>query len=132
MLAESHGFTEKGTVQTKTAVVLTFLSAVLLCAARCVRLAPSMKQGFERYTLDFETPVDAALQAEVEGIDARLRGKYDMTAEQSAVGVLDLSRLRLAMIHPDRIEYAASVPKIGILLAWFELHPEAARSLDAR
>jgi len=90
-----------------------------------------MKQRFERYTLDFETPVDAASQVEVDGIDARLRAKYGMTAEQTAVGVLDLRRLRLAMIHPDRIEYAASVPKIGILLAWFELHPEAARNLDA-
>ena len=126
------GFNEKGAVQTKTAAVLTFLSTVLLCAAGCAKLAPGMKQGFERYTLDFETPVDAALQKEVEGIDARLRGKYDMTAEQTAVGVLDLRRLRLAMIHPDRIEYAASVPKIGILLAWFELHPEAARNLDAQ
>jgi len=114
------------------AVVLTFLSAVVLCEAGCARFAPSMKQGFEGYTLDFETPVDAALQAEVETIDARLRGKYGMTTEQTAVGVLDLRRLRLAMIHPDRIEYAASVPKIGILLAWFELHPAAARNLDAQ
>jgi len=29
------------------------------------------------------------------------------------------------MIHPDRIDYAASVPKIGILLAYFQRHPEA-------
>ena len=31
-----------------------------------------------------------------------------------------LRTLRLALIHPDRIDYAASVPKIGILLAYFE------------
>ena len=36
------------------------------------------------------------------------------------------------MIHPDRIEYAASVPKIGILLAYFELHPQAATNLSAQ
>src|SRR5262249_42341646 len=54
-----------------------------------------------------------------------------MTTEQTAVGVLDLEHLRLAMIHPDRIEYAASVPKIGILLAYFQRHPEAATNLDA-
>jgi beta-lactamase class A len=126
------GFNEKGAVQTKTAAALTFFSTILLCAAGCARLAPGMKHGFEHYTLDFQTPVDAALQAEVEGTDARLRAKYGMTAEQTAVGVLDLRRLRLAMIHPDRMEYAASVPKIGILLAWFELHPEAARNLDAQ
>jgi beta-lactamase class A len=34
------------------------------------------------------------------------------------------------VIHPDRIEYAASVAKIGILLAYSQLHPEAATSLD--
>jgi hypothetical protein len=48
------------------------------------------------------------------------------------VGVLDLETLRLAMIHPDRGEYAASVPKIGILLAYFQLHPQAATNLDAQ
>jgi beta-lactamase class A len=44
--------------------------------------------------------------------------------------VLDLNHLRLTMVHPDRIEYAASVPKVGILLAYFQLHPEAAIHLD--
>src|SRR5947207_11793485 len=53
-----------------------------------------------------------------------------MTTEQSAVGVMDLRNGRLAMIHPDRGEYAASVAKIGILLAYFELHPEAREHLD--
>jgi beta-lactamase class A len=128
----AQGFNEKGAVEPKSVALLTYLSAVLLCAVGCARLAPGMKQGFEGYTLDFETPLDTALQAEVEGIDARLRGKYGMTTEQSAAGVLDLRRLQLAMLHPDRIEYAASVPKIGILLAWFELHPEAAHNLDAQ
>ena len=52
-----------------------------------------------------------------------------MTTEQAAAGVLDLQGLRLAMIHPDREDYAASVAKIGILLAYFQLHPEAATNL---
>jgi beta-lactamase class A len=52
-----------------------------------------------------------------------------MTTEQSAVGVMDLKDGRLAMIHPDRGEYAASVAKIGILLAYFQLHPQAATDL---
>ncbi len=89
-----------------------------------------MKSKFENYTLSYDTPLDPALQARLEQIDATLRGKYGMTAEQAAVGVLDLRRLHLAMLHPDRIEYAASVAKIGILLAWFELHPEAVKNLD--
>jgi beta-lactamase class A len=87
---------------------------------------------FDRYILDYNTVVDPSLQAGLEGIDAGLRAKCGMTTEQAAVGVLDLRTLRLAMIHPDRIEYAASIPKIGILLAFFQLHSEAATNLDRR
>jgi beta-lactamase class A len=54
-----------------------------------------------------------------------------MTSEHTAVGLLDLRHLRLAMLRPDRMEYAASVPKIGILLAWFQLHPGSATNLNA-
>ena len=81
-------------------------------------------------TLDYETPVDPALQARIESIDAELRAKYEMPADATDVGVLDLRRPRVAMIHPDKIEYAASVAKIGILLAYFQRHPEAAKDLD--
>ena len=121
----------KAAVMIRTAIFLAY-SIAALCWSGCSTVAPGMKPGFENFVLDFATTVEPALQAEVEGLDERLRAKYGMTREQTAVGVLDLRRLRLAMIHPDRIEYAASVPKIGILLAWFELHPEAARNLDAQ
>lgn len=80
--------------------------------------------------LDYNTPTDRWLQRRVEKIDARLRAKYGMSTAQTAVGVLDLNHLRLAMIYPDRIEYAASVAKVGILLAYFQLHPEAGAQLD--
>src|SRR5262245_61763720 len=85
---------------------------------------------FDGYVLDFTTPVDPALQSQLEKLDADLRAKFDMKPDQTMVGVLDLEHLRLAMINPDRIEYAASVAKIGILLAYFQLHPEAADKLD--
>lgn len=103
---------------------------VVLWLTGCGSLAPDMKQSFAGYTLNYETPVDAAMQAQVERIDASLRARHGLTTEQSAVGVLDLNRLRLAMIHPDREDYAASVPKVGILLAYFALHPAAATNLD--
>jgi beta-lactamase class A len=83
------------------------------------------------YRLEYQTPVSEPLQARLEQIDSDLRGKFGMTTAQTAVGVLDLNALRLAMIHPDREEYAASVPKVGILLAYFQLHPEAAANLNA-
>ena len=50
--------------------------------------------------------------------------------ELTDVGLLDLRTHRLAMIHPDKIEYAASVAKVGILFACFVKHPEAARDID--
>src|SRR5213078_4530006 len=81
--------------------------------------------------LDYDTPVDPKLQSRLEAIDASLREKYGMSAEQADVGVLDLRHKRLAMTHPDRIEYAASVAKVGILLAYFQLHPDAATQMDA-
>ncbi len=86
--------------------------------------------SLDQYSLTFAAPLDPVLQARVEAIDVRLRAKYGMEPGQTSVGVLDLNTLRLALVRPDRIDYAASVPKIGILLAWFELHPEAARHLD--
>lgn len=84
----------------------------------------------KEYRLDYDTPLDPALQARLEAIDADLRLQYGITPEQAAVGLLDLDHPRLAMIHPDRIEYAASVAKVGILLAYFQLHPEAAQRLE--
>lgn len=88
-----------------------------------------MSQQFENYTLGYDNPTDPVLQQRLEALDMELRNKFSMTAEQTAVGILDLQKLRLAMVRPDRVEYAASVPKIGILLAYFHLHPEAARDL---
>jgi beta-lactamase class A len=98
---------------------------VFACASHPSHPAP------DTFVLDYDTPVDGRLQKRVGGIDARLRAKYGIAAEQTDVGVLDLVHGRLAMIHPDRIEYAASVAKVGILLAYFQLHPEAATELDA-
>jgi beta-lactamase class A len=89
-----------------------------------------MKTDIGSLVLDYDSPLDSALQAELEAIDARLRAPLGMTEEHTAVGVLDLRTGRLAMIHPDRVDYAASVTKIAILLAYFTLHPEAASPLD--
>src|SRR5690242_11462472 len=99
---------------------------ILLCLSGCISIGPRTMNAFRDIRLDYDTPLDPVLQAAVERIDAELRARYGMTPEQSAVGVLELATPRLAMIHPDSGAYAASVPKIGILLAWFQLHPQAA------
>ena len=106
--------------------------AMAVCLSGCASDRALRRPSFENCKLDYDTPVDASLQALLEARDAGLRAKYGMTTEQTAVGVLDLKKLRLAMVHPDRIEYAASVAKVGILLAYFQLHPEAATNLDVQ
>ena len=103
----------------------------VLAAGGCATTKVSMNSSFENYTLDYATPVNPSLQARLEKIDDDLRQKHGIAAGQTAVGLLDLRMLRVAMIDPDREEYAASVAKVGILLAYFQAHPEAATNLDA-
>jgi beta-lactamase class A len=82
--------------------------------------------------LSYDSPIDQLLQHQLKEIDRGLRGKHGMRAGQTALGVLDLKALRLAMLHPDRMEYAASVAKVAILLAYFQLGPKGAKTLTAK
>lgn len=113
-------------------VLVAFPAVLTLGLAGCAGKSNSMKPDFHNYTLDHQTPTDPLLQAQLEQLDSNLRARFGMTSQQTAVGLLDLRSVRLAMIHPDRGEYAASVPKISILLALFQLHPEMATHLDAQ
>ncbi len=85
---------------------------------------PEVRNSFQDFQLDCDARADGGLLRALERVDTELRQRFGMTAEQTAVGLLDLRTSRLAMIHPDRGEYAASIPKIGILLAWFHHHPK--------
>ncbi|MDE3067157.1 MAG: serine hydrolase [Verrucomicrobiota bacterium] len=107
------------------------LLAAFLLTGGCSTLTPAMNSKLQNYRLDYETPIDPALQAKLREMDSTLRAQWGIAADQTAVGFLDLRTLRLAMLHPDREEYAASVAKIGILLAYFQFHPAAATNLDA-
>ena len=116
----------------KTLIRIYLLMAIAICPTGYESAGGQAPPSFSAYVLDHNTPTDTALQSQLEAIDTRLRGQYGMATEQVAVGVLDLKGLRLAMVHPDRIDYAASVAKVGILLAYFQLHPEAATRLDPK
>jgi beta-lactamase class A len=83
------------------------LTLLVFLFAGCAHLTPKM-------------PLKTSLNA----IDLELRRKYGMETNQWPMGVLDLKTGEAAMIEPDRVEYAASVAKIGILIAWFHLHPD--------
>jgi beta-lactamase class A len=108
---------------------LLFACALALVTRSTAADKPSTMPSFNQYALDYNTPTDPGLQSKLEQIDADLRTKYGMTAKDTAAGLLDLKTLRLALVRPDHEEYAASVAKIGILLAWFKLRPEAATNL---
>jgi beta-lactamase class A len=82
------------------------------------------------FTLGYTTPTDNPLQIQLERIDFTIRNSLNISPDSTAVGLFDLKTGRFAALHPDREEYAASVAKIGILLAYFELHPSAATNLD--
>lgn len=112
------------------AALVRIVSLLLAIGVPSWLASAPMTPALRDYTLDYSTPVDPGLQAQLEAIDARLRERFEMTAEQTAVGLLDLRTLRLALVRPDKGDYAASVPKIGILLAWFQAHPAAATQLD--
>jgi beta-lactamase class A len=111
--------------------VLTALALALTAFTSIASDVVHVPQSFMNYTLDYDSKVDPVLQSKLEAIDSELRAKYGMTSKQTAIGILDLKHLRLAMLHPDREEYAASVAKLGILLAYFQLHPEAATNLNS-
>jgi beta-lactamase class A len=108
---------------------LLILVATVLTLTACKRVAEKPKPGFDALVLDYQTPTDPTLQTQLEAIDANLRERHGMSTDHTAAGLLDLRASRIAMVHPDRITYGASVPKIGILLAYFQLHPEAATQL---
>ena len=112
-------------------MIVTLPAATALAAEPSTRPATRPTTVPTHYTLDYDTPIDPGLQTAVESIDADLRADLGMTTEQSAVGLLDLRTGRVAMVHPDRVEYAASVPKVAILLAWFDRHPDPADLDDA-
>jgi beta-lactamase class A len=91
-----------------------------------------MNARIKNHALVYGAQTDPVLQASLEQLDAQLRNRYELESEQRATGLLDLQTRRLAMIRPDHCEYAASVPKIGILLAYFAIRPEAATTIDAQ
>jgi beta-lactamase class A len=110
--------------------ILLLPGMIALCLSGCASGNVSKVDSFQNYTLDYDSRPDSKLQKQLEELDERLRARFGMKAEETAVGVLDLNRLRLAMVRPDHMEYAASVAKVGILLAYFQLHPEAAANID--
>ena len=90
-----------------------------------------MQEDFKNFNLDYDTPVASALQNELESVDTNIRAEFGMAPDQTAAGLFDVRTFRLAMLRPDSEFYAASVAKIAILLAYFQLRPAEAANLDS-
>ena len=78
---------------------------------------PSYPVLWESFDQDFQEAVIAALQKE-------FRGKYRQAAENKkaafvVVDITDLQHPKVAAVNPDVMLYAASLPKIAILLGAF-------------
>ncbi|MHC4235522.1 MAG: N-acetylmuramoyl-L-alanine amidase-like domain-containing protein, partial [Planctomycetota bacterium] len=90
----------------------------------------SQAMRLQSFRLEHDTPVDLRLQNALEQIDRTLGERLGIPQSDRALGVLDLTDLRLAVVGPDEMFYAASVPKVCILLAYFATNPETAISLS--
>src|SRR6058998_1981491 len=90
-----------------------------------------MQESFQNFKLDYDTPVNPVLQNQLETVDAKIRAQLGMTSGHTAAGLIDAQTSRLAMLRPDSEYYAASVAKIGILLAYFKLRSAGADKLDS-
>jgi len=84
----------------------------------------------QAYRLTTDTPPDAALQDELVALDAQVRGELGIDPALRAFGVVDLAAQRFAALAPDEEFYGASVPKIGIVLAYLAQDPQRALHLD--
>jgi beta-lactamase class A len=113
------------------AITVVLLPLCVSVLTGCRTTCPSSMNSSVTDQIGFHSPTDAGLQQELERIDRSLQARHGISHGEVAVGVFDLKRFRLAMIDPDRMDYAASVAKIAILLAWFQLRPAAVTNLDS-
>lgn len=112
--------------------------AVLLTAAVAVMHNPAAAQpadddadpAWVSLDIDARTVGDQDLTLALARLDTALRRDMGIEADQTAVGLLDMTTGRLAMLRADTQYYAASIPKIAILLSYFQTHPLAADELD--
>lgn len=110
---------------------LVKMRAVLLVFALFVAapLLRAQEPGESRF-LEWSTSVDPELQKQLETIDRELGEKFGIPESDRGCGVYDLKTGRLALVNGDTMFYAASVPKIAILLAYFEKFPQTAEKCD--
>jgi beta-lactamase class A len=92
--------------------------------------ASTDEQARSALRISHDTAGDLDMTMALGRLDTAVRRELVIEAEQTAVGLLDLTTGRLAMLRADTMFYAASIPKITILLTYFQTHPQAGVELD--
>lgn len=115
-------------------------ACLLLLAVLTLLMMPPMSQAqteggaddtpWMSMDIGVESVGDEAMTLALARLDTALRSGLNIESEQTAVGLVDMQTGRLALLRGDTQYYAASVPKIAILLTYFQTHPDAADTLD--
>jgi len=104
---------------TLAAALIVLLVFIIGCQAPSLKKtqAPTYPSLWERFDQDFQQALEAALKKE-------FRGEYRRAVENQkaayvVVDITDLHHPKVAGVNPDTMLYAASMPKIAILLGAF-------------
>ncbi len=116
-----------------TTCLIALVVSVVCCARAQAQNDPPTTgdKAWSILRISPDTAGDLDMTMALARLDTAVRRELLVEAEQTAVGLLDMTTGRLAMLRADTMYYAASVPKITILLAYFQTHPEAAENLDS-
>lgn len=116
------------------AICVAALTAMAGNADNTARAQPAESAAEPAWVaLDIDTSIvgDHGLTLALARLDTTLRRDMRIESDQTAIGLIDMNTARLAMLRADTQYYAASIPKIAILLTYFQTQPQAAADLDA-
>jgi beta-lactamase class A len=113
-----------------TACLFPLVVVALVCASAQGDADPAVDMAWSQLRITPDTPGDLDLTMSLGRLDTQLRREFQIEAEQAAIGLLDMTTGRLAMLRADTMFYAASIPKITILLAYFQNHPQDTQQID--
>jgi len=116
-----------------TACLFAWIALIVVGNPMALAQEPEPSDDFpqDMIEIDTQTVGDVDLTMALARLDTALRVSLGIEGDQTAVGLVDMNTGRFAMLRADTQYYAASVPKIAILLAFLHEHRDAPASIDA-